>query len=617
MKSNLFLNTYYFLKELFDDKKESTVLIRRTCIKNKIILIKVISLGFFQSLLEGANIYFIYLLVALITGSKNAQTLFLKSLIDSPDSEKLIFPVGLVLLGLIVAQLLQSILKYFFVFNTEIFTASVKKYIREFIYQRIFKFDFITSSKIQIGRLLNLTIQVPEAIRERIDILSNSFVSAMLVISYLFILIKISLVLLLVVFGCQILVFYFQLIPRKFLKNTSKSINLSEEKINNQLSQEIRALKYLQSIGTVIEPIEKLKSNLKSNFTLTINLARIRSALLPISQFVGILILSLITLLSLFFFSNNGVLQAENIVVFLFTLNRLNGKTAQLAENISFLAVNRGILNALDIFLDDSDKAFRDLKKDKSDFNFFGGNSLLEIKISKLHYKYPNSRFNTLKDINLSISPGEYVALVGESGSGKTTFIDLITKLITPSSGVININNHNLMDINSLNWQSQISYVGQESFVFSGSIYENIHMYGEEIDYKWLDKCIKYVSLEKLIDSLNEGGDTMIGEGFRKISGGQMQKLNIARALYRKPKLLILDEATSNQDADNEEIIINLINKLKGKVSIIVVAHRLNSITSADNIFLFKNGRIIETGKHKKLLDNKKDYWQLWNTYQK
>tara|TARA_Y100000739_G_C20572608_1_gene448520 strand:- start:244 stop:1563 length:1320 start_codon:yes stop_codon:yes gene_type:complete len=439
----------------------------------------------------------------------------------------------------------------------------------------------------------------------------------MLVISYLFILIKISLVLLLVVFGCQILVFYFQLIPRKFLKNTSKSINLSEEKINNQLSQEIRALKYLQSIGTVIEPIEKLKSNLKSNFTLTINLARIRSALLPISQFVGILILSLITLLSLFFFSNNGVLQAENIVVFLFTLNRLNGKTAQLAENISFLAVNRGILNALDIFLDDSDKAFRDLKKDKSDFNFFGGNSLLEIKISKLHYKYPNSRFNTLKDINLSISPGEYVALVGESGSGKTTFIDLITKLITPSSGVININNHNLMDINSLNWQSQISYVGQESFVFSGSIYENIHMYGEEIDYKWLDKCIKYVSLEKLIDSLNEGGDTMIGEGFRKISGGQMQKLNIARALYRKPKLLILDEATSNQDADNEEIIINLINKLKGKVSIIVVAHRLNSITSADNIFLFKNGRIIETGKHKKLLDNKKDYWQLWNTYQK
>ena len=96
-----------------------------------------------------------------------------------------------------------------------------------------------------------------------------------------------------------------------------------------------------------------------------------------------------------------------------------------------------------------------------------------------------------------------------------------------------------------------------------------------------------------------------------------MQKLNIARALYRKPKLLILDEATSNQDVENEEIIINLINKLKGKVTIIVVAHRLNSITSADNIFLFKNGRIIENGKHKKLLDDKKDYWQLWNTYQK
>ena len=141
-------------------------------------------------------------------------------------------------------------------------------------------------------------------------------------------------------------------------------------------------------------------------------------------------------------------------------------------------------------------------------------------------------------------------------------------------------------------------------------------MYSRNIDYERLDQCIKYVNLDKLISSLDEGGETMIGEGFRKISGGQMQKLNIARALYRKPKLLILDEATSNQDIENEEIIINLINKLKGKITIIGVAHRLNSITSADNIFLFKNGRIIENGKHNKLLANKKDYWKLWNSYQ-
>ncbi len=615
MKYNFFFNTYYFLKEIFNDKKESSVLIRRTCIKNKGTLIKVISLGFLQSLLEGANIYFIYLLVALITGSNNSQTFFLKNLINFSDSEALIYPVGLVLIGLIGAQFFQSILKYFFVLNTEIFTAGIKKYIREFIYQRIFKFDFITSSKIQIGRLLNLTIQVPEAIRERIDILSNSFVSTMLVISYLFILIKISVVLLLVVFVCQFLVFYFQLIPRKFLKNTSKLINLSEEQINNQLSQEMRVLKYLQSIGTVIEPVEKLKTNLKRNFNLTIDLARIRSALLPTSQFVGILILSLITLLSILLFSNDGVLQAENIVVFLFTLNRLNGKTSQLAENISFLAVNRGILNALDIFLDDSDKVFRDLNK--NDIDFLEEKTLLDIEISDLNYKYPNSRFNTLKNINLSIAPGEYVAIVGESGSGKTTFIDLLTKLIIPSSGSININKHNLKDINSLSWQSHISYVGQESFVFSGSIYENIHMYADEIDYKWLDKCIKYVNLDKLINSFKEGGKTMIGEGFRRISGGQMQKLNIARALYRKPKLLILDEATSNQDVENEDIIINLLNKLRGKITIVVIAHRLNSITSADNIFLFKNGRIIESGKHQKLLDNQKEYCQLWNAYQK
>ena len=117
-----------------------------------------------------------------------------------------------------------------------------------------------------------------------------------------------------------------------------------------------------------------------------------------------ILILSLITLLSLYFFSRDGTLQAEKIVVFLFTLNRLNGKTSQLGENISFLAVNRGILNALDIFLDDSDKTFREINKDELDF--FDKNILLNIDISKINYKYPDSKYYALKDISLSISSG-------------------------------------------------------------------------------------------------------------------------------------------------------------------------------------------------------------------
>ena len=137
MKFNLFVDTYSFLKDIFNDKKYSSVLIKRTCIKNKGTLSKVITLGFLQSLLEGANIYFIYLLVALITESNNTQTLFIKNFFNFSDSDKLIYPVAVVLIGLIGAQLIQSILKYFFVLNTEIFTVGIKKYIREFIYQRI------------------------------------------------------------------------------------------------------------------------------------------------------------------------------------------------------------------------------------------------------------------------------------------------------------------------------------------------------------------------------------------------------------------------------------------------------------------------------------------------
>jgi len=593
------------------DKRNSSILLRKTCLKNKELLFSVIFLGIIQSFIEGANIYFIYLIVSLITGSDSTQITFINKITEYFNKEDLFFSVSLVLILLISVQLIQSIVKYFFILKTENFTINIKNYIRQNIYERIFKFDYQTSSSIKIGRLLNLTIQVPEAIRERIEILSNLIVSIALLFSYLFILIKISSLLLFVILIFQFLVLYLQVLPRKFLKNTSRRLNLSEEKINNQLSEEINSLKYLYSTGSVKEPIFNLKNKLENNHFLTMKLASIRSALMPSSQFVGIIILSIITLSSLYLFNLNGILQPEKIVIFLFTLNRLNGKTSQIAENISVLAVNRGILSSLDLFLDDSDKTFRIQNEGITKFQ----KGPCSIKLAGINYKYPGSKTYALEDINLEIRSGEYIAIIGESGSGKTTLLDIVLKLMKPSEGKIFINNHNLQNINSISWQNSIGYVGQQNFIYSGSIYENIHMNTENIDLKQVKKCINAVGLNDFINSLSEKGNTKIGEGYRKISGGQMQKINIARALYRKPSLLILDEATSNQDLENENLITELINNLSGSTTIIVVAHRLNSITKADKIFMLKNGKVIESGDHNNLIRKGKYYFNLWQNY--
>ena len=138
-------------------------------------------------------------------------------------------------------------------------------------------------------------------------------------------------------------------------------------------------------------------------------------------------------------------------------------------------------------------------------------------------------------------------------------------------------------------------------------------MYSENANKKNLDDCIKIVNLDNFVESLEQKGDTLIGEGARELSGGQKQKINIARALYRNPKILILDEATSSQDYENEKIIEQLINRLKGKITIITVAHRLNLIRNADIIYAFDKGKIIEYGNHEVLTAKKGYYFNLLN----
>lgn len=599
------------LRTIFNGSSASLKLIRKTCISKRILLLLVVLLGVLQSILEGLSIYFIYILVSLISNNNEALPNFLINLNNFFSLSTLKAQIIFVLICLIIVQFIQSLTKYFFFIKTEEFSINIKSFIREKIYKRLFNLTYSTSSKITTARLLNLTIDVPEAVRERIEVISNLMVSLMLSISYIFVLTKISLRLLIIVALLQFLVILLQLIPRKYLRLNSQRRNLSEEKINSQLTEEIKSLKYLQSSGIIREPIRRLKKNLLFNIQNTMQLAYIRGILLPSSQFLGIVVLSIITVSSLFTFDSENGLDSGKLVVFIFTLNRLNGKTSQIGENLAVLAVNSGVLNVLDQFLENANKQFRD-DKNKKRFQSFRSP---EILINNISFKYPENKSSTLENLSMRISPNEFVAIIGETGSGKTTLLDLILKLINPTNGEILVNGDSLSEFNSLDWQKSIGIVNQQSFIYAGSIYENIHLYSGEINKKLLDECLDLVNLKHFVEGLSDKGDTLIGGGARKISGGQMQKINIARALYRKPKILILDEATSNQDIENEIIIRNLITRLKGKLTIITVAHRLNLIVDADNIFLFKNGTIMENGNHVNLLNQRGEYKKLWEKY--
>lgn len=236
---------------------------------------------------------------------------------------------------------------------------------------------------------------------------------------------------------------------------------------------------------------------------------------------------------------------------------------------------------------------------EKSIISGKGGQEFIaEVELQKVDYKYPNSTTNTINDVNIRIPPGSFTAIVGPSGAGKTTLVDIILGLLTPSKGSVSISNRSPDEVFA-SWPDDVSYVPQEIAIFDTSIRNNIGFgfTAEEIDDEKVITAIKSAQLLDFVNTLPEGINTKIGEKGARLSGGQRQRLGIARALYTNPKLLILDEATSALDAETEALLSQSIHSLRGKVTVIMIAHRLSTVKEADQIIYLESGNILASGK--------------------
>lgn len=241
--------------------------------------------------------------------------------------------------------------------------------------------------------------------------------------------------------------------------------------------------------------------------------------------------------------------------------------------------------------------------------------NIKNIVINNLNFKYENSTNLCLNQISLKINPGEKIAFVGSSGAGKSTLLNLLIRLFDINEGQILINGKDIKNYRLNELRNKITYVPQETLLFDGSIKENIK-YNSDITDSEIKKIIKLCSLEEFVYSLPKKLNSMIGEGGVKISGGQRQRIGIARALAKKNKFLFFDEPTSNLDLKTENLIFDNLYSLKD-ITIIVVAHRLDTIKNFDEIYLFENGKIIEKGKHKELMKKEKHYYNLYMSQNK
>ncbi|MCB6344292.1 ABC transporter ATP-binding protein [Enterocloster lavalensis] len=237
-----------------------------------------------------------------------------------------------------------------------------------------------------------------------------------------------------------------------------------------------------------------------------------------------------------------------------------------------------------------------------------------EITFKHVSFEYPDDHTPVLSDINLTIKPGEKVALVGPSGGGKTTLCNLIPRFYDPTEGEILLDGQNIRNVTLESLRSNVGVVQQDVYLFSGSVYENIAYGKPGATREEVVRAAKMAGAHEFIEGLKDGYDTYVGERGVKLSGGQKQRISIARVMLRAPKLVVLDEATAALDNESEHLVAESLDKLAAGRTTLTIAHRLTTIQGADRILVLSGSRIVEEGNHETLMKQRGIYYQLYTS---
>ena len=239
-----------------------------------------------------------------------------------------------------------------------------------------------------------------------------------------------------------------------------------------------------------------------------------------------------------------------------------------------------------------------------------------EIELNNVSLLYPETQIEALKGVSLKISEGSTVGIIGNIGSGKSSILDIISRLYDPSEGSIKLDGVDMKEYTLDQIRENIGYIPQNAFLFSESIEDNIRFGAQKIELKDIKEASKKAAVHQNIISFKDSYDTLLGERGVTLSGGQIQRISIARALIKNSKILLLDDCLSAVDTDTEEEILKNLKSVSTKKTTVIVSHRISSLKHADKIIVLENGKIIQQGKHSDLIESKGYYKELFEKQQ-
>jgi ABC-type multidrug transport system fused ATPase/permease subunit len=323
-----------------------------------------------------------------------------------------------------------------------------------------------------------------------------------------------------------------------------------------------------------------------------------------ISQFLYKVVSALLVTSFIFFSIKVFQAQPAQLIIIIMIFSRLWPRFSGIQANLEQLGSVAPSFKALKDLQRQCSLAKEDLNYDIHEIEPI--NMVKGLECRNVYFRY-NQKGNVyaLKNINLCVPVNQMTAIVGRSGAGKSTLIDLVMGLITPESGDVLIDNINLTGGNLSNLRRSMSYVPQDPFLFNATIRENLLLIEHNASEKEIWEALEFSAAADFVKRLPSGLDTLIGDRGIKLSGGERQRLVLARAILRKPKILILDEATSSLDTENESKIQDALERLKGSMTILVIAHRLSTIRNADQVIVLDQGEIIQQGEFNQLANEK------------
>lgn len=484
-------------------------------------------------------------------------------------------------------------------------SANARVTLRELIYKKLLRLGPGYSNVESTAAVVQMSIEGVEQLEIYFGKYLPQFFYSMLAPITLFIFISfISLKAALVFIVCVPLIPLSIIAIMKIAKRILKAYWKNYSNLGGRFLENLQGLTTLKVFNLDEEKHEQMNSEAERFRRITMKVLSMQLNSINIMDFIAFGGAALGTIVALNQFRNGQLLAGDLLIIILLSSEffiplRLLGSYFHIAMN-GMTASDR-IFELLDS--EEKEKNTKEITNELDD---------VSIEFEDVTFSYDGKR-RVLNNINLEVNKGQLVAIVGESGSGKSTIASLILNSYSATSGKIKVNDINIENISSDDLYKKISLVSTNSYIFNGTILDNLLMGNRNAKDEEIDDALKKSRLDEFINSLKDGVNTNVGEGGNSLSGGQKQRLSLARAILADREMIIFDEATSNIDVESEEAIWKAIYELAVNKTILVISHRLANVTKADSIYVMKNGYLVEHGNHEELLSLKGEYLNMIN----